>query len=307
MSNPLIDPARIPVPPPPSDPLAVQGQIARELDVEPVFDADQQIARRIAFLAQYLVGSGRRCYVLGISGGVDSLVAGLLAQAAVQRVRSQGGDARFIAMRLPYGTQADEADAQLALETINADEVVTVNVQPAVDAMRAALDKTSFRDAAHEDFVVGNIKARQRMVAQYAVAGARDGLVIGTDQAAEALMGFFTKHGDGAADVVPLNGLSKRQVQAMAKALGAPQALAYKVPTADLETLRPQLPDETAFGVTYAEIDDFLEGKPVSDATFEIVLRTYYATAHKRTLAAKPSVHEQALSAEPAVAKVTHG
>ena len=121
MSNPLIDPARIPVPPPPSDPLAVQAQIARELDVDPVFDVDQQIASRIAFLTQYLAGSGRRCYVLGISGGVDSLVAGLLAQAAVQRVRSQGGEARFIAMRLPYGAQADEADAQLALETINAD------------------------------------------------------------------------------------------------------------------------------------------------------------------------------------------
>lgn len=307
MSNPLIDPTRIPVPPAPSDPLAVQRQIARELDVDPVFDAEQQIARRVTFLSQYLIGSGRRCYVLGISGGVDSLVAGLLAQDAVRRVRAQGGDARFIAVRLPYGEQADEADAQLALRTIDADEVVTVNIKPAVDAMRAALDQASFRDAAHEDFVVGNIKARQRMVAQYAVAGARDGLVIGTDQAAEALMGFFTKHGDGAADVVPLNGLPKRHVQAMAKALGAPQALACKVPTADLETLRPQLPDETAFGVTYAEIDDFLEGKPVSATAFEIVLRTYYASAHKRALAAKPPVHEQALSAEPARSLPTHG
>ncbi|QEI08646.1 ammonia-dependent NAD(+) synthetase [Pigmentiphaga aceris] len=307
MNNPLIDPARIPVPPASSDPLAVQRQIARELDVDPVFDAEQQIARRIAFLAQYLMGAGRQCYVLGISGGVDSLVAGLLAQAAVRRVRSQGGNARFIAMRLPYGKQADEADAQLSLETIDADEVLTVDIQPAADAMRAALVQTNFRDAAHEDFVLGNIKARQRMIAQYAVAGAYDGLVIGTDQAAEALMGFFTKHGDGAADVVPLNGLPKRHVQAMAKALGAPMSLAYKVPTADLETLRPQLPDETAFGVTYAEIDDFLEGKPVSAAAFEIVLRTYHASAHKRGLAAKPPVHEHSLSGKPARSLPPHG
>lgn len=296
MNNPLIDPRRIPVPPPPSDPLVVQRAIARELDVEAVFDAHQQIARRTAFLAQYLVGAGRHCYVLGISGGVDSLVAGMLAQAAVRRVRSEGGNARFIAIRLPYGAQADEASAQLALDTISADEVLTVDIRPAVDAMRSALVQASFRDAAHEDFIVGNIKARQRMVAQYAVAGAYDGLVVGTDQAAEALMGFFTKHGDGAADVVPLNGLSKRRVQAMALALGAPPELAYKVPTADLETLRPQLPDETAFGVTYAEIDDFLEEKPVSAAAFEIVLRTYYATAHKRGTAAKPPMHEQTLS-----------
>ena len=299
MSDPLIDPRRVPVPPPPTDPIALQLAIARELDVEPHFDAHQQIARRVTFLAQYLAGAGRRCYVLGISGGVDSLVAGMLAQAAVRRVRTEGGDARFIAMRLPYGTQADEASAQLAIQTIAPDEVVTVDIRPAVDAMRSALDASSFRDAAHEDFVVGNIKARQRMIAQYAVAGAHDGLVIGTDQAAEALMGFFTKHGDGAADVVPLNGLPKRHVQEMAVALGAPDELAYKVPTADLESLRPQLPDETAFGVTYTEIDDFLEGKPVPQASFEIVLRTYHASAHKRSLAAKPPPHEQALSARP--------
>lgn len=307
MNNPLIDPRRIPVPPPPSDPLAVQRAIARELDVDAVFDASQQIARRVAFLAQYLAGAGRHCYVLGISGGVDSLVAGMLAQAAVRRVRSEGGNARFIAMRLPYGTQADETDAQRALEAIGADEVLTVDIRPAVDAMRRALADAIFRDAAHEDFIVGNIKARQRMVAQYAVAGAYDGLVIGTDQAAEALMGFFTKHGDGAADVVPLNGLSKRRVQAMAVALGAPDALAYKVPTADLETLRPQLPDETAFGVSYAEIDDFLEGKPVSDAAFEIVLRTYYATTHKRGTAVKPPPHEQVLSSQAAPSLSSNG
>jgi NAD+ synthase len=297
MSDPLIDPRRAPVPPPPTDPLSLQLAIARELDVDPDFDAHQQIARRVTFLAQYLAGAGRRCYVLGISGGVDSLVAGMLAQAAVRRLRSEGGDARFIAMRLPYGTQADEASAQLAIQTIAPDEVVTVDIRPAVDAMRGALSASSFRDAAHEDFVVGNIKARQRMIAQYAVAGANDGLVIGTDQAAEALMGFFTKHGDGAADVVPLNGLPKRRVQEMAVALGAPEELAFKVPTADLESLRPQLPDETAFGVTYTEIDDFLEGKPVPEASFEIVLRTYYASSHKRALAAKPPPHEQPLSA----------
>jgi NAD+ synthase len=307
MNNPLIDPRRIPLPPPPSDPLAVQRAIARELDVEPGFDAHQQIARRVAFLAQYLVGSGRHCYVLGISGGVDSLVAGMLAQAAVKRVRSEGGNARFIAMRLPYGTQADEASAQLALATIGADEVLTVDIRPAVDAMRSALANATFRDAAHEDFIVGNIKARQRMVAQYAVAGAHDGLVIGTDQAAEALMGFFTKHGDGAADVVPLNGLPKRRVQAMALALGAPPELAHKVPTADLETLRPQLPDETAFGVSYAQIDDFLEGKPVTEAAFEIVSHTYYASAHKRGSAAKPPMHEQAPSSGAASTGLGHG
>ena len=124
--------------------------------------------------------------------------------------------------------------------------------------MRGGID---FRDAGHQDFVMGNIKARQRMIAQYAIAGAIDGLVVGTDQAAEALMGFFTKFGDGAADITPLTGLSKRRVRAMARLLGAPEDLVMKVPTADLESLAPLRPDEDAYGVTYEQIDDFLEGR----------------------------------------------
>ena len=143
-------------------------------------------------------------------------------------------------------------------------------------------------DAAHKDFVLGNIKARQRMIAQYAVAGAREGLVIGTDHAAESLMGFFTKFGDGAADVLPLAGLNKRRVRALAQALGAPQRLVDKTPAAGLESLRPLRPDEDAYGVSYDEIDDFLEGKPVSDAALATILRFYDNTRHKRTLPYTP-------------------
>ncbi|CAM5198808.1 NH(3)-dependent NAD(+) synthetase [Castellaniella denitrificans] len=204
--------------------------------------------------------------MLGISGGVDSLTAGCLSQRAVERVRAQGGDARFVAMRLPYGTQLDEADAQASLTVIRPDELLTVDVRPAADAMLDAVRASgqAFRDAAQQDFLHGNIKARQRMIAQYAVAGARGGLVVGTDHAAEALMGFFTKFGDGAADVTPLAGLSKRRVRALAAAMGAHRDLVFEVPTADLELLKPLKPDEDAFGVSYEQIDDFLEGRDVA-------------------------------------------
>src|SRR3546814_2285665 len=74
-----------------------------------------------------------------------------------------------------------------------------------------------------------------RMVAQYTIANARQGLVIGTDHAAEAVMGFFTKFGDGACDLAPLSGLVKNQVRAIARDFGAPESLVEKVPTADLE------------------------------------------------------------------------
>ncbi|AJW96086.1 MULTISPECIES: ammonia-dependent NAD(+) synthetase [Burkholderia] len=265
---------------------ARQRAIAAELLVAPSFDAAEEAERRIGFLADYLRSTGLSTYVLGISGGVDSSTAGRLAQLAVERLRASGYDARFIAMRLPYGVQRDEEDAQRALAFVAADENLTVDVRPAADGMLAATAASGlvFRDEAQQDFVHGNIKARERMIAQYAVAGARRGIVIGTDHAAESVMGFFTKFGDGGADILPLAGLTKRRVRAVARHLGGADALVMKVPTADLEALRPLLPDETAYGVTYDQIDDFLEGKPVDDHVYETVLRFYDATRHKRAL-----------------------
>ncbi|MEU4000203.1 ammonia-dependent NAD(+) synthetase [Streptomyces fungicidicus] len=264
--------------------IALQQEIARTLGVTETFEAEQEIERRVAFLAERLTSTGLRSLVLGISGGVDSTVAGRLCQLAVERARAGGHEARFHAIRLPYGIQADEHDAQLALSFIEADHVLTVDIKPAADA---ALEATltagvSFRDARHEDFVHGNVKARQRMIAQYAVAGAQDGLVVGTDQAAEALTGFFTKFGDGAADLVPLAGLTKRRVRALADALGAPTGLVWKVPTADLESLDEGKADEDALGVTYDVIDDFLEGKPVDREAFDTIVHRYRLTDHKR-------------------------
>jgi NAD+ synthase len=273
---------------------SLAGAIAAELGVTATFDATLEIERRVAFLADYLIRTGRKGYVLG-SGGVDSLVAGHLSQRAVERVRREGGSAQFYAMRLPYGVQQDESAAQKSLQGIAPDRTLVVDIKPACDSLLGALrDDVEFRDAAHQDFVMGNIKARQRMIAQYAVAGANDSLVVGTDQAAEALMGFFTKFGDGAADILPLSGLTKRRVRALAQALGAPEELVMKVPTADLESLAPLKPDEDAFGVSYQEIDDFLEGKPVADASVAVIHRQWLATMHKRALPLTPAAAEAA-------------
>ncbi|MFG2982189.1 ammonia-dependent NAD(+) synthetase [Streptomyces sp. NPDC048258] len=269
---------------------ALQQEIALELQVTQTFDAQREIERRVAFLAERLTSTGLRSLVLGISGGVDSTTAGRLCQLAVERARAAGHDATFYAMRLPYGVQADEKDAQLALGFIDADRVLTVDVKPASDAALETVlaGGAVFRDAHHQDFVQGNIKARQRMIAQYAVAGAHDGLVVGTDHAAEAVSGFFTKFGDGAADLVPLTGLTKRRVRAVADALGAPAELVWKTPTADLETLDPGKADEDALGVTYDDIDDFLEGKPVGERAFDTIVRRYRLTDHKRRLPIAP-------------------
>ncbi|WP_108395471.1 ammonia-dependent NAD(+) synthetase [Devosia submarina] len=272
--------------------MSEQEAIIKALGVTSEFDPGIEARQRIDFLSNYLRGSGLNTYVLGISGGVDSTAAALLTQNAVSDLRSSGYDARFIAVRLPYGVQADEHDAQRALDVIGPDEVQRVDIKPAADAMLASLDAggLQFKDAAQQDFILGNIKARQRMIAQFAIAGATRGLVIGTDQAAEALMGFFTKFGDGAADILPLAGLNKRRVRALAAHLGAPKELVYKVPTADLENLAPLRPDEDAYGVSYEQIDDFLEGKEIDAAAATRILSVYKGTAHKRALPVSPSL-----------------
>lgn len=263
-----------------------QTEIIEALGVTAIFNAPQEARRRVSFLKDYLAASGLQTYVLGISGGVDSLTAAMMAQRAVHELRAASYNAEFVAVRLPYGEQADERDAQAALNVIDPDRVVTVNIKAPADAMMAQVKAGGFTpvDRAQEDFLLGNIKARQRMIAQYTLAGGMRGLVIGTDQAAEALMGFFTKFGDGAADILPLAGLNKRRVRAIAEYFGAPANLVFKVPTADLESDAPMRPDEDAYGVTYDQIDDFLEGKPIEEAARALILRAYRTTAHKRAL-----------------------
>jgi NAD+ synthase len=261
----------------------LQELIIAELGVPAGFDVANEVEQRVEFLADRLRRTGATAYVLGISGGVDSSTAGRLCQLAVERVRSEGGQATFVAMRLPYGVQADEDDAQRSLEFIKPDETLVVDVKPATDAMVESV-RHSGLGGDREDFHVGNIKARQRMVAQYLVAGARGGLVVGTDHAAEAVMGFFTKYGDGACDLTPLSGLTKRRVRAVGEWLGASPEITGKVPTADLETNNPGVPDETVLGVTYDEIDDFLEGNDVAESAAAKIIATHRRTAHKRAV-----------------------
>lgn len=182
---------------------------------------------------------------------------------AVEELREETKDDsyQFIAVRLPYGVQADEADAQRALSFIKPDLSLTVNIKEAVDGQVRALQDAG---VIVSDFNKGNIKARQRMITQYAIAGQHQGAVIGTDHAAENITGFFTKFGDGGADILPLFRLNKRQGKQLLAELGAEKALYEKIPTADLEENKPGIADEVALGVTYQDIDNYLEGREVT-------------------------------------------
>ena len=264
--------------------------IREEMRVLPTIDVEYEIQRRIAFIQKKLQQSGCKSLVLGISGGVDSTTCGRLAQLAINdlNMTADSTDYQFIAVRLPYGEQQDEDEAQQALQFIKPSQSVSVNIKAGVDGLHAStlsgLEGTALipTDPAKVDFVKGNVKARARMIAQYEIAGLVGGLVIGTDHSAENITGFYTKFGDGACDLAPLFGLNKRQIRSIAAYLGAPVHLVTKVPTADLEELAPQKADEDALLVTYDQIDDFLEGKPVDDAVRQRLISIYRASQHKR-------------------------
>ncbi|MFE6024092.1 ammonia-dependent NAD(+) synthetase [Streptomyces niveus] len=267
-------------------------QILAELGVRTTIVPKVEIRRRVDFLKDYLRSTPATGYVLGISGGQDSTLAGRLCQLASAELRAEGHECVFVAVRLPYGVQADEDDAQIALEFIGPDRSIAVNVKPSADAV-AAESALGLRELLGDeprlrDFVRGNIKARERMVIQYSIAGQLGLLVVGTDHAAEAVTGFFTKYGDGGVDITPLTGLTKRQGAALLRELGSPPSVWEKVPTADLEDDRPALPDEEALGLTYAQIDDYLEGVDVTPELAGRVESVYLATRHKRAVPVTP-------------------
>lgn len=258
----------------------------KALEVKEIVQPEIEIEKRVTFLKDYLKSSYASGFVLGISGGQDSTLAGRLAQLAVERLRSEGIEAHFIAVRLPYGVQHDESDALKALNFIQPDKSLTFNIKASVDEMVKSYKETI--GANISDFNKGNIKARARMMAQYAIGGENHLLVIGTDHAAEAVTGFFTKFGDGAADVLPLSGLTKRQGRAILKYLNCPKELYEKKPTADLLDEKPQQEDEAELGFTYENIDDYLEGKTVPEDFRRKIEDRYLKTTHKRHLPPTP-------------------
>ena len=266
-----------------------EKRIIAEMRVLAEIDPEYEIHRRAAFIQKTLKQSQLKYLALGISGGVDSCTCGKLAQMAVNELNgNERGNYAFVAVHLPYGVQADEQDVQTAIEFIQPSFSIPVNIKSGTDSIHAevlnAAEKQGLLNASTSDidFIKGNVKARMRMLAQYEIAGLLGGLVIGTDHSAENVTGFYTKYGDGACDLAPLFGLNKRQVRLIASTLGVPKKIIDKAPTADLECLSPAKADETALGVSYEQIDDFLEGKLTDDGIKKQIIGIYRTTEHKR-------------------------
>ena len=261
----------------------LQSEIIKKLLVQPTIDPEVEFRKSVDMLKEYAKkNSFLKSFVLGISGGQDSSLCGYIAQTAVNELNQEtnSSDYVFVAVSLPYGVQVDEEDRKRALQFIQPSVSVTVNIKPAVDASVQAVETASGKKLSN--FLKGNAKARERMKVQYDLAGVYQGVVLGTDHAAEAITGFFTKFGDGAADLMPLYRLNKRQGRQILEYLDAPEELYLKVPTADLEDDKPLIPDEVALGVSYEEIDDYLEGKDIRAEAAEKIENWYKRTEHKR-------------------------
>jgi NAD+ synthase len=274
-----------------------KASIICEMKVLPSIDTKYEIERRVSFIKKTLFASYSKNIILGISGGIDSALCGRLAQLAVDELNDESEQRyQFIAVRLPYGTQKDEEDAQASINFIEPSHKITINIKPGADGIHQEVikglnDKSLLtNDNALIDYAKGNLKARTRMAAQYEVAALIGGLVLGTDHSAENITGFYTKWGDGACDLAPLFGLSKRQVKQLAATLGAPSILIEKAPTADLECLQPLQADEIVLGLSYDQIEDFLEGKNIDSDAADKLIAIYQKTQHKRL--AIPTIYD---------------
>lgn len=263
--------------------MSLQQDIIARLGVQPQIDVDTEIRRRVDFLKQYVVDSKTTGLLIAISGGVDSAVAtGLCKMATDELSQETGQDYMTLGVFQPYGEQHDIADSYSVAEAFGLKHKVETNIEEAVDEIAIEVEYGFKSLGIHRHISrsgKGNVKARTRMVMQYALAFDLNLLVVGTDHASEALTGFFTKYGDGAVDITPLSTLNKRQVRQLAVKLGVPQPILDKAPSAGLWEGQT---DEAELGITYEDNCDYLEGKDIDPAVREKLERQYLKTEHKR-------------------------
>lgn len=264
--------------------MSMQQEIIARLGVKPVIDVDEEIRRRVDFLKTHVRQAGASGLLIAISGGVDSAVAAGLCKKATDELSSETGkEYRTLGVFQPCGRQEDIEDSYSVAKAFDLKYTVETNIADAVDEIALETEHALRSIGVHRHLSVpgrGNIKARTRMVVQYALAFELNLLVVGTDHASEALTGFFTKWGDGAVDITPLSSLNKRQIRLLAARLGVPQRIIDKVPTAGLWEGQT---DEKELGISYEDNSDYLEGKTVDPAVSEKLEHLYRKTEHKRS------------------------
>lgn len=262
----------------------MQEEIISALGVKPVIDIEAEVRKRVDFLKAYVLQAGARGLLIAISGGVDSAVAaGLCQRATDELTAAEGKEYMTLGVFQPYGEQEDIEHSYAVAKAFELKHTVETNIEEAVNEIALEVEHSLKAIGQHRHIThqgKGNVKARTRMVMQYALAFENNLLVVGTDHASEAITGFYTKWGDGAVDITPLSSLNKRQVRQLAAFLGVPADIVTKAPTAGLW---PGQTDETELGITYDDNSDYLEGKSISPKAAGKLETAYLRTAHKRS------------------------
>jgi len=264
--------------------MSLQQEIIARLGVKPQIDVEAEIRRRVDFLKDYVKASGTSGLLIAISGGIDSAVAAGLCKRATDELSTETGkEYMTLGVFQPYGEQSDIAHSYEVAKAFGLKHTVETNIEGAVDEIALEVEH-AFKHLGMPRHISrggkGNVKARTRMVVQYALAFDLNLLVVGTDHASEAITGFYTKWGDGAVDITPLSSLNKRQVRQLAAALGVPESVIDKAPTAGLWEGQT---DEQELGIKYEDNSDYLEGKEIDPAVREKLEKHYLKTEHKRS------------------------
>jgi len=244
-------------------------------------DTNTRIEKTVKWLSDKVKEAGAAGLVVGVSGGLDSAVVAFLIKKAMPD--------NSLGVIMPCGSSRDDIeDAWRVAEAcgIKAFEIDLTDIHQ--NLAEKALEKAAGVKGVQNSSIKmasANLKARVRMSALYAIANALNYLVVGTDNAAETYVGYFTKYGDGGVDLLPIKHLKKRDVGEWAKALGVPKSVIKKVPTAGLWEGQT---DEGEMGTTYDMVDDFLEGKDIPEKDRKIIERLHRVSGHKRNLPPSP-------------------
>jgi NAD+ synthase len=249
----------------------------------PIVSRSQRIA---AWMRRQLTASGARGFVVGLSGGIDSAVVARLAQLAAPGA--------VVAALLPcHSDPKDEHDAGLvaqhfALATARVDlshsyDRLLVDAQSALSTALAQVRDAMPVDPLHARRPLANVKPRLRMTTLYFLANTLNYLIAGTGNRSELSIGYFTKYGDGGADLMPIGHLLKSEVRALARELNVPDAIIERTPSAGLCLGQS---DEEEMGFTYTDLERYLEEGPqsVSPALAMKIERLVRTSEHKRNL-----------------------
>ena len=232
------------------------------------------------FLKDYLEDSHMEKYILGISGGVDSSLCAVLAKNAV-------GKERLHCVIIPIESLPEDQEDAIKLAS---EYDLHYTIVDASESFREYVKEFQRNGLSLDKSTLGNLKARMRMSILYAIAQHEKGLVIGTDNADERYVGYYTKWGDGACDILPIAHLVKGEVVEASKILGMSPALAERVPSAGLYQGQT---DEKELGVSYKELDAFVLGKKVSAASKKRIQYLHKISAHKRKKIPTPHKFER--------------